>query len=63
MSWSCCAGQGHGHLVIKISCIVVFRGDEYQGHVAQVEVIAMQDYKLSPILVSCIFFASYLNKI
>ena len=41
MSKSCCAGLGHGHLAIKMVLLLLFRGDEYQGHVAQVEFIAM----------------------
>ena len=75
MSRSCCTGQGHGHLIIKISqnigqvhayfvynylnirkdesnscklvadwlivLLLLCTVDEYQGHVAQVEVIPM----------------------
>ena len=31
---------------LLIVLLLLFTGDEYQGHVAQVEVIAMYNYKL-----------------
>ena len=39
-----------------IVLLLLFTGDGYQGHVAQVEVIAMYEYKLDQISVLCIFF-------
>ena len=39
-----------------IVVLLIFTDVEYQCHVTQVEVIAMYDYKLYQISVSCIFF-------